>query len=143
MPSPRSAPPTLSANDIRQITDELAEGRPPTVWFTEAAVGVPEGRSGKVVSVGDPAEGDFLQIRPAGSKDVMSFSPTEVTLTKPARKDKRTSASESAPRKGTAVSTSSTSTPAVSAPVAPAVAEPAAAAPQSPAKTSAAASGAA
>ncbi|WP_245717205.1 DUF6319 family protein [Nocardia jejuensis] len=55
------------------------------VWFTAAAVGVPEGRSGKVLSLGDPSEGDFLQVKPAGSKDVLSFGPTEVTLTKPAR----------------------------------------------------------
>ncbi|MET7769621.1 DUF6319 family protein [Nocardia sp. NPDC005366] len=55
------------------------------VWFTAAAVGVAEGRSGKVVALGEPADGDFLQVRPTGSKDVLSFSPTEVTLTKPPR----------------------------------------------------------
>ncbi|MGN2636327.1 DUF6319 family protein [Nocardia takedensis] len=55
------------------------------VWFTSAAVGVQEGRSGKVVALGDPADGDFLQVRPTGSKDVLSFSPSEVTLTKPPR----------------------------------------------------------
>ncbi|MFE5284391.1 DUF6319 family protein [Nocardia sp. NPDC056611] len=57
------------------------------VWFTASAVGVPEGRSGKVMSLGDPSEGDFLQVKPTGSKDVLSFGPTEVTLTKPARQN--------------------------------------------------------
>ncbi|MEV5649884.1 DUF6319 family protein [Nocardia sp. NPDC052254] len=121
MSSPRTKPQPLSDTEIRQITDELADGRPPMVWFTAAAVGVSEGRSGKVIALGDPAEGDFLQVRPTGSKDVMSFSPTEVTLAKPARKDKRTTTSEttgtspSVTRKDTAVSMSST----VTAPPAP------------------------
>ena len=127
MPSPRTKPQPLSDTEIRQITDDLAAGRPPMVWFTAAAVGVSEGRSGKVVALGDPADGDFLQVRPTGSKDVMSFSPTEVTLVKPARKDKRPTTSEAAPapvsrtsgttdspgpatRKDTAVSTSTSAT---------------------------------
>lgn len=111
MPSPRTKQQPLSDTEIRQISDDLAGGRPPMVWFTPAAVGVSEGRSGKVVALGDPSEGDFLQVRPTGSSDVMSFSPTEVTMIKPARKDKRTTsrpagASEPATRKDTAVSTS-------------------------------------
>ncbi len=116
MSSLRTKPQPLSDTEIRQIADELADGRPPMVWFTASAVGVSEGRSGKVVALGDPADGDFLQVRPTGSKDVMSFSPTEVTLAKPARKDKRTTTSETtgaaAPvtRKDTAVSMSSTVT---------------------------------
>ncbi|MFI2231670.1 DUF6319 family protein [Nocardia testacea] len=88
MPSrtPSSAKPKpLSDNDLEQIAAEIDAGRPPMVWFTAAAVGVTEGRSGKVVSLGDPADGDFLQIRPTGSKDVLSFGPTEVTLVKPQR----------------------------------------------------------
>lgn len=88
MPSrtPSSAKPKpLSDNDLEQISTEIEAGRPPMVWFTAAAVGVTEGRSGKVVSLGDPADGDFLQVRPTGSKDVLSFGPTEVTLTKPQR----------------------------------------------------------
>ncbi|PPJ24217.1 DUF6319 family protein [Nocardia nova] len=125
MSSPRTKPQPLSDTEIRQIAAELADGRPPMVWFTPAAVGVSEGRSGKVIALGDPADGDFLQVRPTGSKDVMSFSPIEVTLAKPARKDKRTTTSEttgatpSATRKDTAVSTSSSVT-APSAPPAPA-----------------------
>lgn len=83
--SPNAKPKPLSDNDLEQIAAEIEAGRPPMVWFTAAAVGVTEGRSGKVVSLGDPADGDFLQIRPTGSKDVLSFGPTEVTLTKPAR----------------------------------------------------------
>lgn len=87
MPSRTSnaKPKPLSDNDLAQIAAEIAAGHPPMVWFTAAAVGVTEGRSGKVVSLGDPADGDFLQIRPTGSKDVLSFGPTEVTLTKPQR----------------------------------------------------------
>ncbi|MGW0179591.1 DUF6319 family protein [Nocardia sp. NPDC003345] len=88
MPSrtPSNAKPKpLSDNDLEQIAAEIEAGRPPMVWFTSAAVGVTEGRSGKVVSLGDPADGDFLQIRPTGSKDVLSFGPTEVTLVKPPR----------------------------------------------------------
>ncbi|MBF5002434.1 hypothetical protein IRT45_35545 [Nocardia sp. BSTN01] len=121
MSSPRTKPQPLSDTEIRQIAAELADGRPPMVWFTPAAVGVSEGRSGKVIALGDPADGDFLQVRPTGSKDVMSFSPTEVTLAKPARKDKRTTTSGTtgatppATRKDTAVSMSSS----VTAPPAP------------------------
>ncbi|WP_063063990.1 DUF6319 family protein [Nocardia violaceofusca] len=126
MSSPRTKPQPLSDTEIRQIAAELADGRPPMVWFTPAAVGVSEGRSGKVIALGDPADGDFLQVRPTGSKDVMSFSPTEVTLAKPARKDKRTTTSETtgatppATRKDTAVSMSSsvTTPPAPPAPAA-------------------------
>ncbi|WP_036504286.1 DUF6319 family protein [Nocardia aobensis] len=124
MSSPRTKPQPLSDTEIRQIAAELADGRPPMVWFTPAAVGVSEGRSGKVIALGDPADGDFLQVRPTGSKDVMSFSPTEVTLAKPARKDKRTTTSETtgatppATRKDTAVSMSSS----VTTPPAPAAA---------------------
>ncbi|WP_278263480.1 DUF6319 family protein [Nocardia sp. AG03] len=83
--SRRSAPQILSEAELARIAGELAEGKPPMVWFTAAAVGVAEGKSGKVVALGDPADGDFLQVRPTGSKDVLSFGPSEVTLTKPAR----------------------------------------------------------
>ncbi|MDO3645619.1 DUF6319 family protein [Nocardia mangyaensis] len=83
--SRRTAPPVLSEAELARIAGELAEGKPPMVWFTAAAVGVAEGKSGKVVALGDPADGDFLQVRPTGSKDVLSFGPSEVTLTKPAR----------------------------------------------------------
>lgn len=77
---------SLSEQELRSIRDELAAGGTPTVWFTNSAVGVPEGRSGKVVSLGEPAEGDFIQVRPAGTKDVLSFSNAEVTQVKPVRK---------------------------------------------------------
>ncbi|WP_239476740.1 DUF6319 family protein [Nocardia arizonensis] len=75
----------MSDTEIEQIAAEIEGGRPPMVWFTAAAVGVQAGRSGKVVALGDPADGDFLQVRPTGSKDVLSFSPSEVTMTKPPR----------------------------------------------------------
>ncbi len=83
--STRTKPQPLSDTEIRQIAAEIDAGRPPMVWFTAVAVGVPEGRSGKVMSLGDPSEGDFLPVKPTGSKDVLSFGPTEVTLTKPGR----------------------------------------------------------
>ncbi|MER7009954.1 DUF6319 family protein [Saccharopolyspora sp. NPDC000359] len=76
----------LSSDEVREIRDELNAGTTPTVWFTSSAVGVPEGRSGKVISLSEPAEGDFIQVRPAGSKDVLSFSAAEVTKVKPPRK---------------------------------------------------------
>ncbi|GAA4886078.1 DUF6319 family protein [Saccharopolyspora cebuensis] len=76
----------LSSEELGDLREQLASGATPVVWFTASAVGVPEGRSGKVIALGEPAEGDFIQVRPAGSKDVLSFSAAEVTLVKPARK---------------------------------------------------------
>ncbi len=78
----------LSSEEITGLREELAAGTTPTVWFTAAAVGVEQGRSGKVTALGEPAEGDFIQVRPAGSKDVLSFSAGEVTVVKPERKAK-------------------------------------------------------
>ncbi|MEV6390288.1 DUF6319 family protein [Nocardia xishanensis] len=128
MPSPRTKPKPLSDIEIEQIATEIAGGRPPMVWFTAAAVGVPEGRSGKVVALGDPSDGDFLQVRPTGSKDVLSFSPTEVTLTKPSR-DKAATAPASQPksttRKDSTVTQPSTTTSAPAPTVSPAPAPPA------------------
>ncbi|GAB2641054.1 DUF6319 family protein [Nocardia goodfellowii] len=98
---PKTKPKPLSDTEIQQIAQDIEGGRPPMVWFTAAAVGVPEGRSGKVVSLGDPADGDFLQVRPTGSKDVLSFSPTEVTLTKPPRNPEKAVSSKTAQPKST------------------------------------------
>ncbi len=78
----------LSSDDVRELRKELTAGTTPTVWFTASAVGVQEGRSGKVVALDDSEEGDFIQVRPAGSKDVLSFSAGEVTVVKPPRKRK-------------------------------------------------------
>ncbi|WP_067462538.1 DUF6319 family protein [Nocardia amamiensis] len=117
MPSPRTKPQPLSDSEIQQIATDIAGGRPPMVWFTSAAVGVPEGRSGKVVALGDPSDGDFLQIRPTGSKDVLSFSPTEVTLTKPPRGAAGSTAQpKSTTRKESAVTQPSTVTSTAPAP---------------------------
>ncbi|MFL6144211.1 MAG: hypothetical protein ACJ72N_20395, partial [Labedaea sp.] len=77
---------SLSDEDLTVLRAELAAGRPPMVWFTSAAVGVPAGGSAKVVAFADTAEGDFVQVRPTGSKDVLSFSPSELTRTRPPRK---------------------------------------------------------
>ena len=89
----------LSSDDVRGLRAELAAGSTPTVWFTSSAVGVTAGRSGKVMSLGDTTEGDFIQVKPAGSQDVLSFSAAEVTADKPPRK-KKSSATE--PGTGTA-----------------------------------------
>ena len=86
----------LSSDDLRALREELNEGTSPVVWFTGAAVGVPEGRSGKVIALNEPAEGDFIQVRPASSKDVLSFSSAELTRVKPSRKKP---AAEPAPAK--------------------------------------------
>ncbi|MFI9509540.1 DUF6319 family protein [Nocardia sp. NPDC052566] len=109
----------MSDTEIQQIATDIAVGRPPMVWFTAAAVGVPAGRSGKVVALGDPSDGDFLQVRPTGSKDVLSFSPTEVTLTKPPR-DRAATQPKSTTRKDSTVTQPSTVTSAPTPPPAPA-----------------------
>lgn len=92
---------SLSDDDLAQLRAELAAGRPPMVWFTSAAVGVPAGGSAKIVAFADTAEGDFIQVRPTGSKDVLSFSPSELTRTRPPRKKaaaKPTRAAKPSPR---------------------------------------------
>jgi hypothetical protein len=86
---------SLSPEDIDHLRAELAAGRPPAVWFTSAAVGVEAGRSGKVMAFSEPAEGDFIQVRPTGEKDDLSFSPGELTVEKPAPR-KRTAAEPAA-----------------------------------------------
>ncbi|MBP2330842.1 hypothetical protein JOF56_011227 [Kibdelosporangium banguiense] len=75
----------LSEQDITQLRDALAAGKPATVWFTAKAVGVDPGKSGKVLSFAEPAEGDFIEVKPTGSQDALSFSKAELTLTKPKR----------------------------------------------------------
>jgi len=81
-----SAAAALSEEQIIEVQGELAAGRPVTVWFTEAAVGVPVGGSAKVVAIGDPAAGDFVQVRPTGSRDELFCSPSELTRSRPPRR---------------------------------------------------------
>lgn len=76
---------SLSPEDLENLRAELGAGRPPAVWFTSAAVGVEAGKSGKVVAFTEPAEGDYIQVRPTGGKDELSFSPAELTVQKPPR----------------------------------------------------------
>jgi len=76
----------LSERDVAAVREEVSAGRTVTVWFTAAAVGVAAGGSAKVVAVGDAAEGDFIQVRPAGSRDALFCSPSELTRTRPARR---------------------------------------------------------
>jgi hypothetical protein len=83
---PTGSPSPLSAEQIDQVQAELAAGRLPMVWFTPAAVGVDAGRSAKVVALTEPYEGDFIQVRPTGSHDELSFSPNELTMDKPPRR---------------------------------------------------------
>jgi len=83
-----STPTPLSAQEIAGLRGDLAAGRQPVVWFTPVAVGVDPGRSAKVVALAEPAEGDFVQVRPTGSTDVLSFSPSELTQVKPPRRRK-------------------------------------------------------
>jgi hypothetical protein len=78
--------PGLSEQEVAAVRADLAADRPVTVWFTTAAVGVPAGGSAKVVSLGEVADGDFIQVRTAGSRDTMFCSPGELTRTRPPRK---------------------------------------------------------
>ncbi|MHA6623012.1 DUF6319 family protein [Pseudonocardia sp. DLS-67] len=80
------APAALSEQDLAAARAELAEDRSFPVWFTAAAVGVPVGGSAKIVSIGEPAEGDFVEIRPTGTKDTVFCSPNELTRTRPPRR---------------------------------------------------------
>jgi uncharacterized protein DUF6319 len=121
---------SLTEEDLTAVRAELARERPVTVWFTAKAVGVPVGGSAKVVSVDDPPEGDFIQVRPAGSRDTMFCSPNELTRDRPARKRVAKTAPVAAPPKSTpkAAPVTSPVAPAVPAPVleqaAPAAAAP-------------------
>jgi hypothetical protein len=85
---PTRRPPSLSAEQIDHLRAELDAGRTPMVWFTPVAVGVDAGRSAKVVSLTEPYEGDFIQVRPTGAHDTLSFSTSELTMDKPARRPK-------------------------------------------------------
>lgn len=78
-------PKPLSEQDLAAVRAELSTGKPSTVWFTPASVGVPTGGSAKVVSLADASEGEFIQVRPAGSRDTMFCSPNELTRTRPPR----------------------------------------------------------
>ena len=87
---PTRGPSPLSMTQVEHVRAELDAGRTPMVWFTPAAVGVDAGRSAKVVSLTEPYEGDFIQVRPTGSHDELSFSTNELTMDKPARRRKAT-----------------------------------------------------
>lgn len=76
----------LTGRDVTAVRQEVSAGKTVTVWFTTAAVGVPAGGSAKVVAVGDVEEGDFIQVRPAGSRDAVFCSPSELTRSRPARR---------------------------------------------------------
>ena len=79
-------PQSLSESDIQHLAAELERGRHPTVWFTSTAVGMEADRSGKVVGLAEPGDPDFIQVKPAGTRDTLAFSPAELSLTRPARR---------------------------------------------------------
>lgn len=85
---PSRGPSPLSDAQVEFVRAELDAGRTPMVWFTPVAVGVDAGRSAKVVSLTEPYEGDFIQVRPTGSHDALSFATSELTMDKPARRRK-------------------------------------------------------
>lgn len=136
----------LTDDDVAAVRDEVAASKAVTVWFTAAAVGVPAGGSAKVVAVGDVAEGDFIQVRPAGSRDTMFCSPGELTRTRPARRPasrtrpKPAAAEESAAEEAAAEEAAAVETPAeeeptpAPEPVAPQAEPPAAPAKKAPAR---------
>jgi hypothetical protein len=93
------APNPLSEQDLAAARTELEAGKPFTVWFTPAAVGVPAGGSAKVISIDDAIEGDFIQVRPARTRDTMFCSPSELTRTRPARTRARPPAKQRAPKR--------------------------------------------
>lgn len=114
-------PSPLTSEETGTLRSALATGKQPTVWFTSAAVGVETGRSGKVTALAEPAEGDFIQVRPTGSKDVLTFEAAEVTVTRPTRQRKPANPSPQPP--AAKPSSSSSSVPAT-APGTPAWSEP-------------------
>jgi Family of unknown function (DUF6319) len=115
----------LTEQDLAAVRAELSEGKPVTVWFTAAAVGVAAGGSAKVVSIGDVAEGDFIQVRPAGSRDTMFCSPGELTRTRPPRKRAaQPPATQATGGESSAAKPSATPAPATPAPAAPPVEPP-------------------
>jgi hypothetical protein len=67
----------LSTADIEHLASVLAQGKRPKVVFTDAA-GQVAGRSGKVVELGSPREGDFVVV--AFGSDQLSFAPGELRL---------------------------------------------------------------
>jgi hypothetical protein len=87
----------LSAEDVDSLRSQLDGGTQPLVWFTAAAVGMEAGKSAKVLAFTDPPEGDFIQVRPTGSKDEMTFSPAELTLEKPPPRKKPAAPSPAPP----------------------------------------------
>ncbi|WP_199036691.1 hypothetical protein [Glycomyces salinus] len=71
---------SLSSTDIDHLAAVLAQGKRPKVMFTESA-GQVAGRSGKVVELAQPREGDFVVV--AFGSDQLPFSPAELRM--PAR----------------------------------------------------------
>lgn len=80
-----TVPHALTEPDVVELRRETAANGLVTVWFTEAAVGVPVGGSAKVVAVGEAGEGEFIQVRRSGSRDTMFCSPNELTRVRPSR----------------------------------------------------------
>jgi hypothetical protein len=77
---------SLAESEVAAVRQALSANKSVTVWFTPTAVGVPVGGSAKVVSVGEVAEGEFIEVKPAGSRDTMFCSPNELTTARPPRR---------------------------------------------------------
>ncbi|WP_232661646.1 DUF6319 family protein [Pseudonocardia sp. TRM90224] len=77
---------SLTDEDLQAVRADLTAGKPPTVWFTKAAVGVPTGGSAKIISLDDSWSGEFIQVKATGSRDTMFCSPGELTRVRPVRK---------------------------------------------------------
>jgi hypothetical protein len=99
----------LSDQDVQRLREAVEAGKPATVWFTAKAVGVEAGKSGKVLSFAQPAEGDFIEVKPTGSHDALSFSQAELTLTKP--KPKRQPPTPTTPKTASPATTKTTHAP--------------------------------
>lgn len=119
----------LSDQEIIEARSELAAGRPVAVWFTAAAVGVPVGGSAKILAIGEPSDGEFLQVRPTGSRDELFCSPAELTRTRPSRRRAAAEQAAAPPAKRAAVAAAPARTTRAAAPAtveapAPPVAKP-------------------
>ncbi|QSB06790.1 DUF6319 family protein [Natronoglycomyces albus] len=84
----------LSEADIATVESTLASGKKPRVVFTELA-GQVSGRTGKVVELTQPREGDFVVV--AFGRDQLPFAADEVRLPQRGELSRRRKSSEPAP----------------------------------------------
>lgn len=77
-PRKRTAPDSLSPEDLVTLADAVASGRRATVYIIEAvpSLGLPEGTSAKVISV----EGSTVTISPKGVDDELPYEAEELRI---------------------------------------------------------------